>query len=46
MAVNEENERRVLEATALLNRMKEAEEIAGIADQLGLPESVEEEFER
>jgi len=48
MAVNEENERRALEGelTLLELEWKEAEEIAGIADTLGMPESVEQEFDR
>ena len=47
MAVNEENERRALEGELALLELewKEAEEIAGIADRLGMPESVEEQFE-
>lgn len=46
MAVNEENERRVLEGELALLELewKEAEEIAGIADRLG-NDSVEEQFE-
>jgi hypothetical protein len=46
MAVNEENERRVLEGELMLLELewKEAEEIAGIADHLG-NESVEEQFQ-
>jgi hypothetical protein len=46
MAVNEENERRALEGELALLELewKEAEEIAGIADQLG-NESVDEQFE-
>jgi len=48
MAVNEENERRALEGELALLELewKDAEEIAGIADQLGMPESVEQEFDR
>lgn len=47
MAVNEENERRALEGELALLELewKEAEEIAGIADRLGMPESVEQQFE-
>ncbi len=46
MAVNEENERRVLKGELALLEMEwqEAEEIAGIADRLG-NESVDEQFE-
>lgn len=47
MAVNEENERRALEGELALLELewKEAEEIAGIADRLGMPETVEQQFE-
>jgi hypothetical protein len=46
MAVNEENERRALEdELALLEEAwKEAEEIAGIADRLLIPQDVEKKF--
>jgi hypothetical protein len=46
MAVNEENERRALEGELALLELewKEAEEIAGIADNLG-NETVDEQFE-
>lgn len=47
MAVNEENERAALEGELALLELewKEAEELAGIADTLGVPESVEVQFE-
>lgn len=44
MAVNEESERRALEGELALLELewKEAEEVAGIADQLALPAAVED----
>jgi hypothetical protein len=46
MAVNEENERAVLEGELALLELewKEAEEIAGIADRLGLPQEVDDQL--
>lgn len=48
MAVHEETERRALEGelAALEAAWREAEEIAGIADRLALPEGVEERLEQ
>lgn len=47
MAVNEENERHALEGelTLLELEWKDAEELAGIADTLGVPEKVERQLE-
>ena len=47
MAVNEENERAVLEGELALLELewKEAEEIAAIADRLGMPEEVDAQLE-
>lgn len=47
MAVNEENERIALEGELAMLELewKEAEEIAGIADKLGLPQELEDQFE-
>lgn len=47
MAVNEENERHALEGELALLELewRDAEEIAGIADTLGVPESVEQQLD-
>lgn len=47
MAVNEENERHALEGELALLELewRDAEEIAGIADTLGVPESVERQLD-
>ncbi len=47
IAVNEENERHALEGELALLELewKDAEEIAGIADRLAIPESVEEQLD-
>jgi len=48
MALHEESERRAMEGelAELERAWRDAEEVTGIADSLGLPESVEEELQR
>lgn len=48
MALHEESERRAMEGelAELERAWRDAEEVAGIADSLGLPESVEQKLER
>jgi hypothetical protein len=48
MALHEESERRAMdgELAELERAWRDAEEVAGIADSLGLPESIEEKLRR